>query len=406
MSTGLLSRFVRACTVLVVLVPVVVVPASSASAAAPDVSITFSRQATGLVQPVHVASPFDGTGRLFVVEKAGRIRVVSGGRLLATPYLDIRSLVKDAGEGGLFSIAFHPHWRTQPYFWVNYVTNAGDIRVARFKAPSYTSNSVSASTQVKIIDVWHPDKYTNHYGGQVVFGHDGYLYVSTGDGGSGDDPGNRAQDTRFMLGKMLRLQVIGCPIYCIPPTNPYARSTTAKRQIWAIGLRNPWRFSFDAATHDLWIGDVGQGRQEEVDHIRAGAGGKNLGWSCREGTLVHIASRCRSGTTYTSPRWSTAAASGRRSPVASSTAARPTAASSAAATSARTSDRGGSSTAATSESAGRWTASRASARARGGSCGRSPSTAASTGWRPGRSDSSGEKGAESPRSRSIASTRV
>jgi glucose/arabinose dehydrogenase len=250
---------------------------------------------------VHVASPFDGTGRLFVVEKAGRIRVFSGGRLLATPYLDIRSLVKDDGEGGLFSIAFHPHWRTQPYFWVNYVTNAGDIRVARFKAPSYTSNSVSASTQVKIIDVWHPDQYTNHYGGQVVFGHDGYLYVSTGDGGSGGDPGNRAQDTRFMLGKMLRLQVIGCSIYCIPPTNPYARSTTAKRQIWAIGLRNPWRFSFDAATHDLWIGDVGQGRQEEVDHIRAGAGGKNFGWSCREGTLVYNASRCRSGTTYTNP---------------------------------------------------------------------------------------------------------
>jgi hypothetical protein len=304
MSRGLLSRLVRACIagiVLVVLAPVVVVPGSSASAATTAVSITWSRRATGLVQPTQVTSPFDGTGRVFVVEKAGRIRVFSGGRLLATPYLDIRSLVKDAGEGGLFSIAFHPQWRTQPYFWVNYVTNAGDIRVARFKAASYTSNSVSASTLVKIIDVWHPDQYTNHFGGQVAFGRDGYLYVSTGDGGGSGDPDNRAQDTRFLLGKMLRLQVIGCRVYCIPPTNPYARSTTAKRQIWARGLRNPWRFSFDGATGDLWIGDVGQSAQEEVDHIRAGAGGKNLGWSCREGRLVFNASRCRSGTTYTAP---------------------------------------------------------------------------------------------------------
>ena len=301
MSSGLLSRFVRACIVLLLLAPVVIVPAGSASAAATAVSITWSRRATGLVQPTQVTSPRDGTGRMFVVEKAGRIRVFSGGRLLATPYLDIRSLVKTDGEGGLFSIAFHPNWRTQPYFWVNYVTKAGDVRVARFKAPSYTANSVSASTLVKIIDVWHPDQYTNHFGGQVAFGHDGYLYVSTGDGGGAGDPNNRAQDTRFLLGKMLRLQVIGCSIYCIPPTNPYARSTTAKRQIWSIGLRNPWRFSFDGATGDLWIGDVGQSAQEEVDHIRAGAGGKNFGWSCREGRLVYNSSRCRSGATYTSP---------------------------------------------------------------------------------------------------------
>jgi glucose/arabinose dehydrogenase len=301
MSRGLLSRFVRACIVLVVLAPAVVVPGSSASAAATAVSITWSSRASGLVQPTQVTAPFDGTGRLFVVEKAGRIRVFSGGRLLATPYLDIRSLVKDAGEGGLFSIAFDPHWKTHPYFWVNYVTNAGDVRVARFKAASYRSNSVSASTLVKIIDVWHPDQYTNHFGGQVAFGHDGYLYVSTGDGGGSGDPDARAQDTRFLLGKMLRLQVNGCRIYCIPAGNPYARSTTAKKQIWAIGLRNPWRFSFDGATGDLWIGDVGQSREEEVDHTRAGAGGKNFGWSCREGRLVYNSSRCRSGASYTSP---------------------------------------------------------------------------------------------------------
>jgi glucose/arabinose dehydrogenase len=300
MSSGLLSRFARALSVLVVLAPLaVVVPASPASAA--TVSITWSRRATGLAQPTQVTSPRDGTGRLFVVEKAGRIRVFSGGTLRATPYLDIRSLVKDDGEGGLFSIAFHPQWKTKPYFWVNYVNNAGDVRVVRFKAASYTSNSVSAGTIVKTIDVWHPDQYTNHFGGQVAFGPDGFLYISTGDGGGSGDPGNRAQNLASLSGKVLRLKVVGCTPYCIPPTNPYASSSTAKRAIWSIGLRNPWRFSFDAATGDLWIADVGQSAQEEVDHINAGAGGKNFGWSCREGRLVYDASRCRSGVTYTSP---------------------------------------------------------------------------------------------------------
>jgi glucose/arabinose dehydrogenase len=303
----LLSRFVRACIVLAVTVPFVVVPAGSASAA--GVAITWSREATGLVQPTQVTSPRDGTGRVFIVEKAGRIRIFDGGRILATPYLDIRSLVKDDGEGGLFSIVFHPQWKTMPYIWVNYVNNAGDVRVARFKAASYTSNTVSPSTSVRTIDVPHPDAYTNHFGGQLAFGRDGYLYLSTGDGGGSGDPGNRAQNLASLSGKILRLAVVGAystcgrASYCIPSTNPYARSTTANPAIWARGLRNPWRISFDAANGDLWIGDVGQSRQEEIDRIPAGSGGRNLGWSCREGTLVYDASRCRSGTTYTSPRY-------------------------------------------------------------------------------------------------------
>jgi glucose/arabinose dehydrogenase len=306
MPAGLLSRLVRACIVLVVALPVVVVPAGSASAA--GASITWTRRATGFVQPTQVTSARDGTGRLFVVEKAGRIRIYVGGRVLATPYLDIRSLVKDAGEGGLFSIAFHPAWKTSPYFWVNYVNNAGDIRVARFKASTYRSNTVSPSTVRTTIDIWHPDQYTNHFGGQLAFGRDRYLYVSTGDGGGAGDPGNRAQDTTSRLGKILRMQVVGASstcgrAYCIPPTNPYSSSTTAKRAIWAVGLRNPWRMSFDAANGDLWIGDVGQSRQEEVDRIPAGVGGRNLGWSCREGRLVYNASRCRSGTTYAAPSY-------------------------------------------------------------------------------------------------------
>jgi glucose/arabinose dehydrogenase len=307
MPTGLLSRLVRACIVLVVLAPVVIMPAGSAAAA--GVAITWSRQATGLVQPTQVTSPRDGTGRLFIVEKAGRIRIFVGGRVLATPYLDIRSLVKDDGEGGLFSIAFHPQWKTKPYFWVNYVNSGGDVRVARFKAPSYTSNTVSRRTSVRTIDVPHPDAYTNHFGGQLAFGRDGYLYLSTGDGGGSGDPGNRSQNLASLSGKILRLAVVGAnsmcgrASYCIPSTNPYASSTTANRAIWARGLRNPWRISFDAATGNLWIGDVGQSRQEEIDRIPAGAGGRNLGWSCLEGKLVYNASRCRSGATYTSPSY-------------------------------------------------------------------------------------------------------
>ena len=305
MPTGLLSRFVRAFVVLVVLAPVVVVvPAGSASAA--GVSIRWARHSSGFVQPTQVTGPRDGTGRVFVVEKAGRIRIFSGGRILATPYLDIRSLVKDDGEGGLFSVAFHPQWKTHPYIWVNYVNTAGDVRVSRFKAARYTSNSVSPATRYTIFDVPHPDQFTNHFGGQVVFGPDGYLYISTGDGGGSGDPNNVGQNTSSLMGKILRLNVIGAQAACganacVPPGNPYAGSVPGHGAIWATGARNPWRFSFDPATGVMWIGDVGQGRQEEVSRIPAGAGGANLGWSCREGRLIFKESQCRAGTTYTNP---------------------------------------------------------------------------------------------------------
>ncbi len=208
----------------------------------------------------------------------------------------------------MFSIAFHPQWKTSPYIWVNYVNNAGDVRVARFKATRYTSNSVSPTTSQTAIVVPHPAQYNNHFGGQVAFGRDGYLYVSTGDGGGAGDPGNRSQDKSSLAGKILRLQVVGARAACganacVPRTNPYAGKIPGRGAIWALGLRNPWRFSFDAANGNLWIGDVGQGRQEEVDLIRAGVGGKNLGWSCREGRLVYNAARCRSGVSYTGPHF-------------------------------------------------------------------------------------------------------
>jgi len=303
MPTGLLSRLVRACIVLVLLPPAVIAPAGSASAA--TISIGWTRRASGLDQPVHVTAPRDGTGRIFVVEKPGRVRIFVGGKLLATPYLDIRSLVNDAGEGGLLSIAFHPDWKSVPRIWAAYVNNVGNLRVARFTASRYTANSINPSTYSKTLDVPHPD-HDNHYGGQVAFGPDRYLYVSTGDGGGGGDPLNNAQSKQTLLGKILRIQVVGAMArcgrpFCIPPTNPFVTSTTAKHSIWALGLRNPWRFTFDAANGNLWIGDVGQSAQEEVDRIGPGVGGRNFGWSCREGRLAYDTSRCRSGTTYTGP---------------------------------------------------------------------------------------------------------
>jgi len=302
--TGPLPRlFLRALSVLVVLAPLVVVPATSASAA---VSITWARKASGLAQPVQVATARDGSGRVFVVEKGGRIRIWKNGRLQATPYLDIRSRVRDAGEGGLLSVAFHPRWKTRPSFWVAYTTNAGYLRVARFTASRYTANTVSAGTEKTIMQIPHPTAYTNHWGGQVAFGPDGFLYVSTGDGGGSGDPGNRAQNLRSLAGKILRIDVVDAPskcgkAFCIPRTNPFVRSSTARHSIWAYGLRNPWRFSFDAGNGNLWIGDVGQSRQEEVDRLPAGVGGRNFGWSCREGRLVYNSSRCRAGATYTGP---------------------------------------------------------------------------------------------------------
>lgn len=283
--------------------PLLVVPSGSASAAA---SITWARRASGLVQPTHVTSPHDGTGRLFVVEKAGRVRIYRGGRLLSRPFLDIRSRIRADGEGGLLSIAFHPRYKTHPYFWVAYTTTVGDVRVARFKAPSYRSNTARVSTAKTVITVAHPHQFSNHMGGQLVFGAGDYLFMSTGDGGGGGDPFDHGQSKTTLQGKILRLRVIGaraaCGKYaCVPRSNPYAGRTPGLGPLWAIGLRNAWRFSVDPATGDLWIADVGQDSHEEIDHIGKNQGGQNLGWSCREGNAVFNSARCRPGARYHAP---------------------------------------------------------------------------------------------------------
>ncbi len=218
----------------------------------------------GLDTPVHVAAPAGEPGRLYVVEQAGVIRVVANGRLRAAPFLDIRSLVRSGGEQGLFSVAFHPDYARNRRFYVNYTDLRGDTRVVEYRSDG---TRAQAATRRELLRVSQP--YSNHNGGGIAFGPDGRLYVGMGDGGSGGDPEGRAQDLRSQLGKLLRLD-----------TN----RAGAKPELVALGLRNPWRFSFDRATGDLWIADVGQGDWEEIDVLRAGWSGlPNFGWDVWEG---------------------------------------------------------------------------------------------------------------------------
>ncbi len=248
----------------------------------------------GLASPVAVANAGDGSGRVFVVEQEGRIRIVSkGGTLAPTPFLDIESRVACCGEQGLLGLAFHPAYRTNGRFYVSYTDDAGALVIAEYRRSAGSANRAS-TTEGRLLRIAHPG-YGNHNGGQLAFGPDGYLYIGTGDGGGAGDPGENGQKRSTLLGKILRIApnvTSSTPAYRVPSTNPWARSTTIRPEIWAYGVRNPWRFSFDRTTGDLWIADVGQGRFEEVDRARRSAGGgrgANFGWdqyeadSCFEG---------------------------------------------------------------------------------------------------------------------------
>jgi glucose/arabinose dehydrogenase len=257
---------------------------SATSAAAPP--IAFQRVATGLSQPVFATGARDGTSRLFIVEQTGRIRIYKSGHLLATPFLDIHTLVSCCGERGLLGLAFHPSFRTNGKFYVDYTDTNGNTVVAEYRRSSTNANRAAPSTRRVLLRITQP--YANHNGGMLGFGFDGFLYISTGDGGSAGDPGNRAQSKSSLLGKILRIDVNGrtsTRAYRIPASNPFV-GRTGLDQIWAYGLRNPWRFSFDRQTGDLWIGDVGQDRYEEIDRARRSAGnarGANYGWRVLEG---------------------------------------------------------------------------------------------------------------------------
>lgn len=249
--------------------------------------------ATGLQQPVFAGHAGDGSGRLFIVEKAGKIRILKDGVLAPTPFLDIDSSVGSTeSEQGLLGLAFHPSYVSNGYFYVDYTDNSGNTVVSRFHMSS-DPNLADPGSETVLLRIVQPA--ANHNGGMLAFGRDGYLYIGTGDGGSAGDPWGNAQSVTTLLGKILRIDVDSAAPYAIPPGNPYAGSPdpSIKQEIWALGLRNPWRFSFDRLTADLYIGDVGQGSREEIDHQPASSpGGRNYGWPVLEGSQCYNSATC------------------------------------------------------------------------------------------------------------------
>jgi glucose/arabinose dehydrogenase len=250
---------------------------------------------SGLVEPTTIASA--GDGRLFVAQRGGSIRVIEqNGQLLPLPYLDIEDRVGSAEnwEQGLIGLAFHPDYGSNGLFYVNYTDSTGDSQIARFQVSTDDPNEADASTEVSVLAVEQPTVI--HNGGQLAFGPDGYLYIGLGDGGWLSDPDNNAQNMELLLGKILRLAVSTSsapPYYSVPDDNPFAGLPDAAGEIWALGLRNPWRFSFDRLTGDMFIGDVGNFRQEEIDYEPSGSpGGANYGWRCYEGNLSHNLTDC------------------------------------------------------------------------------------------------------------------
>jgi glucose/arabinose dehydrogenase len=255
--------------------------------------ITLEPVASGL--PNLVSITHAGDSRLFITLQSGLVMIHDGTHVLPDPFLDVRSLVTSNGERGLLSIAFHPHYAQNGFFYVNYTNLSGNTVVARYSVSPQNPNRANPSSAVPILTINQP--FENHNGGQLQFGPDGYLYIGMGDGGSGGDPGNRAQNLGDLLGKMLRIDVDSGSPYAIPPSNPFRSQAGARAEIWALGLRNPWRFTFDRNTGDLWIADVGQGKWEEIDFEPATSiGGENYGWRRMEGThCFNPATNCNPG---------------------------------------------------------------------------------------------------------------
>ncbi|MFC2036502.1 PQQ-dependent sugar dehydrogenase [Chloroflexota bacterium] len=236
----------------------------------------------GLDTPVSIANAGDKSQRLFIVEKSGRIRILHNGKLSDSPFLDIGDRMRSsASEQGLLGLAFHPHYADNGFFFVNYTDTQGDTVVSRFSVSSNRDQADPASETV-LLTLDQPAD--NHNGGHLAFGPDGYLYIGTGDGGAAGDRFGNGQNGQTLLGAMLRLDVDSGLPYAIPPDNPFVNNSGVRDEIWAIGLRNPWRYSFDRLSGDLFIADVGQNRYEEINVQSAAAtGGQNFGWPIMEG---------------------------------------------------------------------------------------------------------------------------
>lgn len=255
---------------------------TSASFVVFKVTLLLRLIADSLSQPVYVTAPPGDTDRVFIVEQTGTIRVVRHDTLLVAPFLDVSGRITVASERGLLSLAFDPAYASNGRFFVYYTDTLGNIQIVRFNV-SGDPNVANLASASPVLSIFH-STYDNHNGGLLIFGADGYLYAGVGDGGGAGNPLLTGQDSTQLLGKILRLDVSGASGYTIPSSNPFASRPPAAPEIWAYGLRNPWRFSFDRMTHDLFIGDVGQDLYEEVDHQAASStGGENYGWNRMEG---------------------------------------------------------------------------------------------------------------------------
>lgn len=247
----------------------------------PADSAVWQPIAEGLNNPIGIANAGDGSGRLFILEQAGVIRILQGGTILADPFLDISRQVGCCGERGLLGLAFHPRYVENGQFFVNYTDRDGNTVIARFEVSPDNPNRANPESEQRLMYVRQP--YPNHNGGAIVFGPDGYLYLGLGDGGSGGDPQGNGQSTSTLLGKILRIDVDGGDPYAIPADNPFVNGG-GLIEIWAYGLRNPWRIAFDSLTGDLYLGDVGQNAWEEINFLPASSPpGVNFGWNYREG---------------------------------------------------------------------------------------------------------------------------
>lgn len=268
----------------------------------PTPEVSTVTVASGLSQPVFICSPPDDHERLFIVEKAGRIKILRGGAILPTPFLDIVDRVGSGGnEQGLLGMAFDPDFASNGFFYVNYTDKTGSTVVARFGV-SANADVADVAGEGLILKVSQP--FANHNAGMLAFSPvDGYLYIGLGDGGSGGDPRDNAQNPATALGKMLRVDVRQGLPYSVPDDNPYRGRADTLDEIWSFGLRNPWRYSFDRSTGDLYIGDVGQNRIEEIDYSPASSTGReNYGWRLKEGSdCFNPSQNCDGGLTLTDP---------------------------------------------------------------------------------------------------------
>jgi hypothetical protein len=257
-----------------------------------QIPVTLQPVASGLRFPLYLTAP-PGDARLFIVEKGGAIRVVKDGALLPTPFLDLSGKISGGAEQGLLGLAFDPAYATNGRFIVHYTDVSGNTTVSSYHVSAGDPDQADPISEAVLLTVEQP--FSNHNGGQILFGPDGMLYVGLGDGGSEGDPGGRGQSLADLLGDVLRLDVGSGTGYTVPPDNPFVGHAGARPEVWSYGLRNPWRFSFDAATGDLYIADVGQDAWEEVDVVTAAGGagrGANFGWNVMEGRHCLSGSAC------------------------------------------------------------------------------------------------------------------